>query len=98
MPPDPSATLCMPYVRSIVLGLLNDVSVLQAANARERGYSIRARTDSCVLRARRNNPTEYVCPPILQSLDPPLLGACFPRKIVKIRCSEIASEVIFVPK
>ena len=26
------------------------------------------------------------------------MGACFPRKIFKIRCSEIASEAIFVLK
>ena len=71
MPPDPPTTLCMLYIRGLVLGLLIDV--LQVTNARRPGNETSARTDNCVLRApHQSSLYMYAPPPLLQSLDPPL--------------------------
>ena len=56
------------YVAS-VLELYSDV--LQATNSRRPGNETNARTDICVLRAPHQSP--LYMPPLLQSLDPPLL-------------------------
>ena len=76
MPPDPPTTLCMLYIRALVLGLLSDV--LQATNARRPGNEASARTDNCVLRAPHQSPLDMYAPPLLQSLDLPLHNLLFP--------------------
>ena len=61
MPPDPPTTLCMLYIRGLVLRLLSDV--LQATNARRPRNEASARTDNCVLRAPHQSPLYMYAPP-----------------------------------
>ena len=69
--PRPPTTLCMLYIRGLILGLLSDV--LQATTARRPGNEASARMDNCVLRAPHQSPLYMYPPPLLQSLDPPLI-------------------------
>ena len=61
MPSDPPTTLCMLYIRGLVLGLLSDV--LQATNSRRPGNEASARTDNYVLRVPHQSPLYMHAPP-----------------------------------